>query len=65
MDVTEALSGKGIAMKVTKWKTPEEAQRAPSPYAVFNLFYNNRLLADHYISETRLMNILKREKLTG
>ncbi|NCA77425.1 MAG: GNAT family N-acetyltransferase [Alphaproteobacteria bacterium] len=47
----------------TEMKTPAEAQQAPSPYAVFNLVYNGRLLADHYISETRLMNILKKEKL--
>jgi hypothetical protein len=44
-------------------EVPEEAQAAPSPYAVFNLIYDGRLLADHYISETRLMNILRKEKL--
>jgi hypothetical protein len=57
------LQKKGIGCTITELKTPEEAQTAPSPYAVFNLIYDGRLLADHYISETRLMNILRKEKL--
>jgi len=58
-----ALKKKGIECTITELKTPEEAQAAPSPYAVFNLIYEGRLLADHYISETRFMNILRKEKL--
>ncbi len=50
----------GISLSITELKTPEEAQSAPSPYSVFNLIYNGELLASHYISETRFMNILKK-----
>jgi hypothetical protein len=65
MEVAEKLSERRIAVTVRELLTPEEARQAPSPYAVFNLIHNGRLLADHYISETRLMNILKKEKLLG
>jgi ribosomal protein S18 acetylase RimI-like enzyme len=44
----------------TELKTPAQARSAPSPYATFNLIHDGKLLADHYISETRFMNIVKR-----
>jgi hypothetical protein len=37
-----------------------EAQNAPTPYAVFALIHNGRLLADHQISRTRFRNIMER-----
>jgi GNAT superfamily N-acetyltransferase len=36
----------------------QDAQNAPTPYAVFALIYNGRLLADHQISRTRFRNIM-------
>lgn len=62
-ELADNLTEKGISVTVKEFSTPAEAQSAPSPYAVFNLVYNGRLLADHYISETRLMNILKKIEL--
>ncbi|MBN2830405.1 MAG: GNAT family N-acetyltransferase [Candidatus Cloacimonetes bacterium] len=53
----------GVDMKIHRFDSAEEAQKAPSPYGVFNLINNGKLLADHYISETRFKNILKKEKL--
>jgi len=50
-------------LRITELKTPSEAQQAPSVYSTFNLIYNGKLLADRYISITRLNNILKKEKL--
>jgi hypothetical protein len=47
--------------KVTELKTAKEAQEAPSIYATFNMVYNGKLLADHYISTTRFKNILSKE----
>ena len=35
-----------------------DAQNAPTPYAIFSLIYNGRLLADHQISRTRFRNIM-------
>ncbi len=42
-------------------KTAEQAQKAPSLYAVFNLIYDGKLLADRYISTTRFLNIVNKE----
>lgn len=57
-----ALANK-LDLQITELKTAEESQNAPSLYASFNLIYNGKLLADRYISNTRLKNILKKEKL--
>lgn len=52
-----------IQPKVVELKSYREAQNAPTPYAVFALIYNGRLLADHQISRTRFRNIMR--KLTA
>ena len=39
----------------------ETAQNAPSIYASFNLVYNGKLLANHYISSKRFLNIINKE----
>ncbi len=57
------LAGRGIQATLTEITTPAQAQKAPSPYAVFNLVKDGRLLAGHYISATRLDNILRKEGL--
>jgi GNAT superfamily N-acetyltransferase len=61
-DLTECSKEHGIKLKVTVLKSPQEAQKAPSGFGVFNLIKDGKLLADHYISRTRFENILKREK---
>jgi hypothetical protein len=40
--------------------TYTDAQDGPTPYAVFAVIYNGRLLADHQISRTRFRNIIKK-----
>lgn len=37
-----------------------DAQRAPTPYAVFAVIHNGQLLADHQISRTRFRNIMNK-----
>ncbi|MCL5876430.1 MAG: GNAT family N-acetyltransferase [Candidatus Bathyarchaeota archaeon] len=54
---------KGLALKVTELKTAQEAQNAPSIYSTFTLINDGKTLADHYISTTRFLTILKKEKL--
>jgi ribosomal protein S18 acetylase RimI-like enzyme len=65
--MVEEIKQSGMAetlnLQITEFKTPEEAQQAPALYAVFNLIYNGKILADRYISLTRFNNILKKEKL--
>jgi ribosomal protein S18 acetylase RimI-like enzyme len=60
-DLGEIANKKGLEVKITELKSAEETQNAPSAYGIFNLVYNGKLLADHYISNTRFLNILKKE----
>lgn len=46
--------------RIVELKTCRQAQNAPTPYAVFAIVYNGRLLADHQISRTRFCSIMKR-----
>ncbi len=52
---------KELDVIITKLVTAADAQQAPSIYATFNLIYNGKLLSDHYISERRFENIIKKE----
>ena len=56
-------TSKNVKLNIYEFQSPREAQDSPSPYGVFNLINNGKLLADHYISLTRFTNILKKEKL--
>ena len=60
-ELGEIVEGKGLKIDVVELKTAEQAQEAPSIYAVFNLVNDGKLLADHYISNTRFLNILNKE----
>jgi len=44
-------------VELESWR---DAQAAPTPYAVFALIYNGKLLADHQISQTRSRNIMNK-----
>lgn len=51
----------GITLNITKLHSSQEAKNAPSGFGVFSLLKDGRLLEDHYLSETRFRNILKKE----
>lgn len=51
----------GYELKVTILETSEQSRNAPSGYGVYSLVYDGKLLADHYISNTRFKNILTKE----
>jgi GNAT superfamily N-acetyltransferase len=51
----------GLEVKVTVLRSAREAQNAPSYYGVFSLVWNGRLLSDHYVSQGRFRNILRKE----
>ncbi|MBT8462604.1 MAG: hypothetical protein KJO44_08810 [Gemmatimonadetes bacterium] len=59
--LVEMAAARGLELKVHVIDSPKAAQRAPSHYGVFNLVWNGRLLADHYVSGGRFKNILKNE----
>jgi GNAT superfamily N-acetyltransferase len=59
--LVEMAAERGLELKIHVLDSPQAAQRAPSYYGVFNLVWNGRLLADHYVSGGRFKNILKNE----
>ncbi len=60
-ELSEIAKKKGLKLKICEFKNAKQAQNAPSPYAVFNLVYDGRLLVDHYVSARRFQNILSKE----
>jgi len=50
----------GIKPRIVELRTAREAQDAPTPYAVFAVIHNGRVLADHQISRTRFRNIMEK-----
>lgn len=60
-EMTATARQKGYDLKITLLETPGAAQNAPTGYGVYNLLYNGKILADHYISNTRFTNILNKE----
>ncbi|MCB0805841.1 MAG: GNAT family N-acetyltransferase [Bacteroidales bacterium] len=51
----------GHELKVKVLESSEEIRNSASGYGVYSLVYNGKLLADHYISNTRFKNILNKE----
>ncbi len=51
----------GIKSNFVEIKDHEQAQEAPSPYAIFSLIYDGELLAFHPISNKRFMNIMDKK----
>lgn len=60
-DVSAFCESEGINLKVSELTEASEAQREPSPYGVFHLCLGEKILADHYISQTRFRNIVGKE----
>ena len=59
-EILETARARGIRTRVVELKTAKQAQNAPSPYEIFNLVYNGKLIADHPISRARFDNIMRR-----
>jgi len=61
-ELPEVAGRYGIRLHLVELKDAAEARaRMPSPYGVFGLVYEGRLLADHPISATRFRNILRKD----
>ncbi len=50
----------GIKPRIVELKSARQAQNAPTPYAVFAVILNGRLLTDHQISRSRFRNIMRK-----
>jgi hypothetical protein len=60
-EMTATAKEFGLELKITELKTAKEAQNSPSGFGVYAMVYNGKLVADHYISNTRFRNILNNE----
>jgi len=60
-EIEKIANENNLKLNLFELKTAEDAQNAPSVYASFNLVYDGRLLADHYISSKRFQNIINKE----
>jgi hypothetical protein len=61
-EIRETIEDKyGIEAKLIQMKNHEDVRNAPSPYAIFSLIYDGKLLAFHPISSRRFMNIMDKE----
>ncbi len=49
-----------LKTNIVEIKTHQDAQIAPTPFAVFAIIHNGLILADHQISRTRFINIMKK-----
>jgi len=58
-EIFNTANKKGLKFKSVELKTAKEAQAAPTPYSVFSIIYNGKVVADHMVSNTRFKNILR------
>ncbi len=59
LEIFETAKERGLKFRSVELKTAKDAQSAPTPYAVFSILYNGKIMADHVISNTRFKNIIK------
>ncbi|MCU4175004.1 GNAT family N-acetyltransferase [Carboxylicivirga sp. N1Y90] len=59
--IKKVAKDKGICLKVKRLESRAEIESIPSGFGTFALVRDGKLLSDHYISETRFHNILKKE----
>jgi len=60
-ELGEIAKKKGMKLNITELKSAKDAQNAPSVYSTLNVIYKGKLLADHYISSRRFLNIINKE----
>nr|NQU91994.1 hypothetical protein [Bacteroidota bacterium] len=59
--IKEVANEAGINLQIKKISSAHEAKNGPSGFGVFALLHDGKLLEDHYLSQTRFINILKKE----
>ncbi len=59
-DILRACKTLGIRPKVVELETGSQAREAPSGYGIFNVIYGGKVVAEHPISGTRFLNIMRK-----
>ena len=62
-DLLNAAMDMDIDLNVTHLTDPSQARQMPCGYGTFALIHNGEVLADHYISQTRFRNIVRKRDL--
>lgn len=60
-DILQACKTLGIHPRVVELKTGSQARNAPSAYGIFNVVYDGKVVAEHPISGTRFLSIVRRQ----
>lgn len=58
-DILEVCTSLHLEANVVELKSGRQARSAPSPYGIFNIVYDGRLVAHHPVSATRFRNIMR------
>jgi GNAT superfamily N-acetyltransferase len=60
-EIAEAAAREfGLAPRIVELRSAADAQQAPTPYAVFSILLDGRVIADHPISRTRFRNLMRK-----
>lgn len=59
-EIKPMLKKEKLDIEMHEIKSAQDAQNAPSVYSAFTLIKDDQILADHYISITRFMNIVRK-----
>jgi hypothetical protein len=59
-DILQACKKLRIRPKIVELRTGRQARNAPSAYGIFNVIYDGKLVAEHPISGTRFLNIMRK-----
>jgi GNAT superfamily N-acetyltransferase len=57
-DISQAARGLGLKPKVVRIRSAKASRELPTPYGVFSIIYNGKLLMERPISATRFTNIM-------
>jgi len=59
-EIVEICQSSAIPIKVVELTDGNEARNTPSPFGIYNIVINRKLVADHPISSTRFRNIINK-----
>jgi hypothetical protein len=57
-DIAEASRALGLKPKVVRVRSAKESRELPTPYGVFSIVYDGKLIAERPISGRRFTNIM-------
>mgnify|MGYP001049735966 CR=1 FL=1 len=59
-DIAEASRALGLKTKVVRVRSAKESRELPTPYGVFSIVYDGKLIAERPVSGTRFRNIMSK-----